>query len=49
MKDIIGNSEIELTSLPRNVRLTKCIFIINPKKSDTVNYFFTNIGQKLTR
>ena len=49
MKDIIGNSEIELTSLPRNVRLTKCIFIINPKKPDTVNYFFTNIGQKLTR
>ena len=49
MKDIIGNSEIELTSLPRNVRLTKCIFIVNPKKPDTVNYFFTNIGQKLTR
>ena len=49
MKDIIGNSEIKLTNLPRKLTLNKVNLYNKPKKPDTVNYFFTNIGQKLTR
>ena len=44
MKDIIGNSEIKLTNLPRKLTLNKVNLYNKPKKPDTVNYFFTNIG-----
>ena len=44
MKDIIGNSEIKLTNLPRKLTLNKVNLYNKPKKPDTANYFFTNIG-----
>ena len=31
MKDVIGKSKIKSTNLPRKLKLTKWMFIINPK------------------
>ena len=47
MKNIIGNSKIKSTNLPRKLTINKVDVCNKPKIADAFNNFFTNIGQKM--
>ena len=47
MKNIIGNSKIKSTNLPRKLTINKVDVYNKPKIADAFNNFFTNIGQKM--
>ena len=47
MKNIIGNSKIKSTNLPRKLTINKVDVYNKPKIADAFNDFFTNIGQKM--
>ena len=47
MKDIIGKSKIKSTNLPHKLTINKGYVYNESKVADTLNDFFTNIGQKL--